>query len=97
MNLASKSKLEYYVSFPVIVLIQKVVRYLQVNIKLFFGERRSCRSYWKTEIWNKRIARLQNGYKNSENTEKINIFRKYGYKKARKHAIYHARFSHPNP
>lgn len=37
------------------------------------------------------------GYKNFENTEKINILRKYDNKKSRKHAICHARFPQPNP
>ncbi len=35
---------------------------------------------------------LQNGYKNFENTEKINIFSKCDDTKPRKHAICHARF-----
>ena len=42
-------------------------------------------------------AWLQIGYKNSENTEKINIFRKYDSRKPRKHAICHTWFSQPNP
>ena len=36
---------------------------------------------------------LQIGYKNPENTEKINIFRKYDSRRPRKHAICHTRFS----
>lgn len=40
---------------------------------------------------------LQIGYKNSENTEKINIFKKYDNRKPRKHAICHTWFSQPNP
>ena len=40
---------------------------------------------------------LQNGYKNSETTEKINIFRKYENRKPRKHAICQISFSQPNP
>lgn len=37
------------------------------------------------------------GYKNSENTDKNNIFRKYDDRKPRKHAICHTGFSQPNP
>ena len=40
---------------------------------------------------------LQNGYKNSENTEKISIFIKCDERKPRKHAICHTRFPQPNP
>ena len=40
---------------------------------------------------------LQNGYKNPENTEKINIFRKSNDRKPRKYAICHTWFSQPNP
>ena len=36
-------------------------------------------------------AWLQIGYKNCENTEKVNIFRKYDSRKPRKHAICHTR------
>ena len=43
------------------------------------------------------VSWLQNGYKNSETTEKIAIFRKYDYKKPRKYAICQPRFSQPNP
>lgn len=42
-------------------------------------------------------AWLQIGYKNSETTEKNNIFRKYDGRKFRKHAHYHTRFLKPNP
>lgn len=42
-------------------------------------------------------AWLQIGYKISENTEKINIFKKYDDRKPRKHAICQTRFSQPNP
>lgn len=44
-----------------------------------------------------KCAWLQIGYKNFENTEKINIFRKYDSRKPRKHAICHTWFSQPNP
>ena len=40
---------------------------------------------------------LQIGYKNPENTEKINIFRKSNDRKPLKHAICHQRFPQPNP
>ena len=40
---------------------------------------------------------LQIGYKNFENPEKINIFKKYDNRKPRKHAICHTRLSQPNP
>ena len=43
------------------------------------------------------VSWLQNGYKNFETTEKINIFRKYDNRKPRKQAICHTRFSQPNP
>lgn len=42
-------------------------------------------------------AWLQIGYKNSENTEKINIFRKSNDRKVRKYAICQTRFLQPNP
>lgn len=47
-------------------------------------------------FWMPMCSWLQIGYKNSENTEKINIFRKYDNSKARKHATCHPRFSQPN-
>lgn len=40
---------------------------------------------------------LQNGYGNSENTEKINVYRKHENRKPRKHAICHTRLFQPNP
>ncbi len=40
---------------------------------------------------------LQNGYKNFENTEKSNIFRKSDDKKERKYVICHLRLFQPNP
>lgn len=43
------------------------------------------------------VSWLQNGYKNFETTEKINIFRKYDNRKPRKQAICHIRFPQPNP
>ena len=52
---------------------------------LTYADRISCM------IW------LQNGYKNFETTETINIFGKYDNRKSRKHAICHARFPQPNP
>lgn len=42
-------------------------------------------------------AWLQNGYKNSENTEKKDVFRKSNDRKLRKHAICQTRFFQPNP
>ena len=47
--------------------------------------------------WGKNVLWLQIGYKNSENTEKINIFKRYDDRKPRKHAICQTGFPQPNP
>ena len=57
---------------------------------------KSCYTVATITMMGKR-AWLQNGYKNFENIEKISIFIKCDDRKPRKHAIYHTRFTQPNP
>lgn len=57
---------------------------------------KSCYAVATITMRGKRVW-LQIGYKNSENIEKINIFRKHDDRKALKHAICHTWFSQSNP
>lgn len=60
--------------------------------------RKMCKVYFATSfvasliIWKKLC-----GYKNFENTEKNDIFRKYDERKPRKNSIRHTSFSQSNP